>query len=53
MKSLQEKNFLESLDNLLKKKDIISLIAPIINEVKKELEQKKVVSVTNNIHAVW
>ena len=49
MKSLQEKNILENLDNLLKKKNIISLIAPIINEVKKELEQKQVVSITKNI----
>ena len=49
MKSLQEKIFLEKLDGLLKKREIISLITPIISEVKKELEQKKVVSITKNI----
>ena len=49
MKSLQEKSILEKLDGLLKKEGIVSLITPIINEIKKELEQKKVVSITKNI----
>ena len=49
MECLQEKKILEQLDDLLKKKDTIDLITPIINEVKKELEQKKIVSVTKNI----
>ena len=49
MKSLQEKNILENLDGLLKKRDIISFITPMINEIKKELNQKKVISITKNI----
>ena len=49
MKSLQEKSILEKLDSLLKKGDIANLITPMISEVKKELEQKQVVSITKNI----
>ena len=49
MKSLQEKNILEKLDSLLKKGDIVSLITPMVSEVKKELKQKKAVSITKNI----